>query len=118
MTTPDPALLAEVLRHALDGVAVVEGGDTPRVVYANATLAGLLRQPEEWPAGRALGEIEIEAPADPNATTVGIGQRVRLRRGSRKCLSRGGPGGRQPRSSGWSAPPWSRESSPGSRRAS
>ena len=80
MTTPDPALLAEVLRHALDGVAVVEGGDTPRVVYANATLAGLLRQPEEWPAGRALGEIEIEAPADPNATTVGIGQRVRLRR--------------------------------------
>lgn len=80
MTTPDPALLAEVLRHALDGVAVVEGGDTPRVVYANATLAGLLRQPEEWPVGRALGEIEIEAPADPNATTVGIGQRVRLRR--------------------------------------
>jgi len=80
MTTPDPALLAEVLRHALDGVAVVEGGDTPRVVYANATLAGLLRQPEEWPVGRALGEIEIEAPADPNATTVGMGQRVRLRR--------------------------------------
>ena len=80
MTTPDPALLAEVLRHALDGVAVVEGGDSPHVVYANATLAGLLRQPEEWPAGRALGEIEIEAPADPNATTVGIGQRVRLRR--------------------------------------
>ena len=80
MTTPDPALLAEVLRHALDGVAVGEGGDTPRVVYANATLAGLLRQPEQWPVGRALGEIEIEAPADPNATTVGIGQRVRLRR--------------------------------------
>jgi diguanylate cyclase (GGDEF)-like protein len=80
MTTPDPALLAEVLRHALDGVAVVEGGDTPRVVYANATLAGLLRQPEEWTVGRALGEIEIEAAADPNATTVGIGQRVRLRR--------------------------------------
>lgn len=80
MTTPDPALLAEVLRHALDGVAVVEGGDTPRVVYANATLAGLLRQPEEWPVGRALGEIESEAPVDPNATTVGIGQRVRLRR--------------------------------------
>jgi diguanylate cyclase (GGDEF)-like protein len=80
MTTPDPALLAEVLRHALDGIAVVEGGDTPRVVYANATLAGLLRQPEGWPVGRALGEFEIEAPADPNATTVGIGQRVRLRR--------------------------------------
>lgn len=81
MTTPDPMLLAEVLRHALDGVAVVEGGgDAPRVLYANATLAGLLRQPEDWPIGRALGEIEIEAPADPDATTAGVGQRVRLRR--------------------------------------
>jgi diguanylate cyclase (GGDEF)-like protein len=81
MSTPDPSLLAEVLRHALDGVAVVEGGPgTPRVVYANATLAGLLRRPEEWPFGQPLDEIEIEAPADPNATTVGIGQRVRLRR--------------------------------------
>ena len=81
MTTPDPALLAEVLRHALDGVAVVEGGNgAPRIVYANATLAGLLRRPEEWPLGQPLDEIEIEAPADPNATTVGIGQRVRLRR--------------------------------------
>lgn len=81
MTTLETALLAEVLRHALDGVAVVEGtGGAPRVVYANATLAALLRQPEEWPVGRELGEIEIEAPADPNATTVGIGQRVRLRR--------------------------------------
>ena len=81
MTSSDPALLAEVLRHALDGVAVVEGGGgAPRIVYANATLAGLLRRPEEWPAGHALEDIEIEAPADPNATTVGIGQRVRLRR--------------------------------------
>jgi diguanylate cyclase (GGDEF)-like protein len=81
MTTSDPALLAEVLRHALDGVAVVEsGGGAPRIVYANATLAGLLRRPEEWPEGHALEDIEIEAPADPNATSVGIGQRVRLRR--------------------------------------
>jgi diguanylate cyclase (GGDEF)-like protein len=81
MSTLDTSLLAEVLRHALDGVAVVEGGgELPRVVYANATLAGLLRQPEEWPVGRALAEIELEAPADPNATTVGVGQRVRLRR--------------------------------------
>jgi diguanylate cyclase (GGDEF)-like protein len=81
MTTTDPALLAEVLRHALDGVAVVEGGGgAPRIVYANATLAGLLRRPEEWPAGHPLEDIEIEAPADPNATNVGIGQRVRLRR--------------------------------------
>jgi diguanylate cyclase (GGDEF)-like protein len=81
MTTMDTVLLAEVLRHALDGVAVVEGsGGAPRVIYANATLAALLRQPEEWPVGRELGDIEIEAPADPNATTIGIGQRVRLRR--------------------------------------
>jgi diguanylate cyclase (GGDEF)-like protein len=81
MSTLDPTLLAEVLRHALDGVAVVEGGDgTPRIVYANATLAGLLRRPEEWPPGRALDEIETEAPADPNGTTIGVGQRVRLRR--------------------------------------
>jgi hypothetical protein len=81
MTTMDTVLLAEVLRHALDGVAVVEGsGGAPRVIYANATLAALLRQPEEWPVGRELGEFEIEAPADPNATTIGIGQRVRLRR--------------------------------------
>ena len=81
MTTSDPALLAEVLRHALDGVAVVEAGNgAPRIVYANATLGGLLRRPEEWPVGHTLDEIEIEAPADPNATTVGIGQRVRLRR--------------------------------------
>jgi diguanylate cyclase (GGDEF)-like protein len=81
MTMSDPALLAEVLRHALDGVAVVDGGGgAPRIVYANATLAGLLRRPEEWPAGHPLEDIEIEAPADPNATAVGIGQRVRLRR--------------------------------------
>mgnify|MGYP003489871018 CR=1 FL=1 len=81
MSTPDPTLLAEVLRHALDGVAVVEGsGGAPRVVYANATLAGLLRRAEEWLPGKALEEIESEAPADPNATTVGVGQRVRLRR--------------------------------------
>jgi diguanylate cyclase (GGDEF)-like protein len=30
--------------------------------------------------GHTLEDIEIEAPADPNATTVGIGKRVRLRR--------------------------------------
>jgi diguanylate cyclase (GGDEF)-like protein len=81
MSTPDPTLLAEVLRHVLDGVAVLEGGaGAPRVVYANATLAGLLRRPEEWLPGKVLEEIESEAPADPNGTTVGVGQRVRLRR--------------------------------------
>jgi diguanylate cyclase (GGDEF)-like protein len=81
MSTPDPSLLAEVLRHVLDGVAVVEStGGSPRVVYANATLAALLRRAEEWPPGRTLEEFEAEAPADPNATSVGVGQRVRLRR--------------------------------------
>ena len=81
MTTTDPALLAEVLRHALDGIAVVESnGGTPRIAYVNATLAALLRRPEEWPLGRALEEIEIEAPADPNGTGVGVGLRVSLRR--------------------------------------
>ena len=55
MNAPDPTLLAEVLRHALDGIAVVESAaGTPRVVYANATLAALLRRPEEWPPGRSL----------------------------------------------------------------
>jgi len=80
MSTPDPQLLAEVLRHALDGVAVVEDAGTPRLVYANATLSALLRRPEEWLEGRPLEEIEAEAPADPNATSAGVGLRVRLRR--------------------------------------
>lgn len=81
MNPPDPNLLAEVLRHALDGVAIVEaGGEAPRIVYANATLAGLLRRPEDWLPGRTLEEIETEAAADPNATSIGVGQRVRLRR--------------------------------------
>jgi len=78
---PDATLLAEVLRHALDGIAILEaGGDTARIVYANATLAGLLRRPEDWLPGRTLEEIETEAAADPNATSLGVGQRVRLRR--------------------------------------
>ncbi len=83
MNPPDPSLLVEVLRQALDGIAVVEApgrGEAPRLVYANATLAGLLGRPEEWLSGRALEEIESEAPADPNATSLGVGQRVRLRR--------------------------------------
>jgi diguanylate cyclase (GGDEF)-like protein len=80
---PDPSLLAEVLRQALDGVAVVEApgrGEAPCLIYANATLAGLLGRTEEWLSGRALDEVESEAPADPNATSLGVGQRVRLRR--------------------------------------
>jgi diguanylate cyclase (GGDEF)-like protein len=46
----------------------------------NATLAGLLRRPEQTLVGRPLEEIEIEAPADPNVTSAGVGLRVRLKR--------------------------------------
>ena len=77
----DPGLLDEVLRHALDGVAVVVPGDgSPRVHYANATLAALLRRPEEWLENRSLEEFEIEAPVDPNLTGTAVGVRVRLKR--------------------------------------
>lgn len=80
-TSTDPELLAEVLRHALDGVAVVtDNHGTPRVSYGNATLAALLRRPEEWLEGRALEEFEIEAPADPSLTSTSVGVRVRLKR--------------------------------------
>jgi diguanylate cyclase (GGDEF)-like protein len=74
-------LLEEVLRHALDGVAVVDSGNgSTRIVYANATLAGLLRRNDDWLPGRPLEDIEVEAPADPNLTATGIGARVRLKR--------------------------------------
>jgi diguanylate cyclase (GGDEF)-like protein len=76
----DPTLLAEVLHHALDGIGVVEGTEPLRLTYANATLAALLHRPVEWLDGRALAEVEDEAPADPNATAIGVGTRVRLRR--------------------------------------
>jgi diguanylate cyclase (GGDEF)-like protein len=80
--TPDAKLLADALRHALDGVAVIEYGDdgVTRLAYGNATLAGLLRRPEEWLAGRTLAEIEIEATGDPTLTNAGVGVRIRLKR--------------------------------------
>jgi diguanylate cyclase (GGDEF)-like protein len=77
----DSQLLDEVLRHALDGIAVVEAREGgPCLVYANATLATLLRRPEDWLIGRVLEDIEVELPADPNATAVSTGLRVRLKR--------------------------------------
>jgi diguanylate cyclase (GGDEF)-like protein len=80
-TTSDGQLLGEVLRHALDGIAVVEYRDgVTLVVYGNATLAALLRRSEDWVAGHRLEEVEVEAPADPNLTATGVGSRVRLRR--------------------------------------
>jgi diguanylate cyclase (GGDEF)-like protein len=80
-TTSDAQLLGEVLRHALDGIAVVETSDgITKVTYGNATLAALLRRSEEWVAGHRLEDVEVEAPADPNLTTTGVGSRVRLKR--------------------------------------
>jgi diguanylate cyclase (GGDEF)-like protein len=80
-TTSDAQLLEEVLRHALDGIAVVESRDgSTHVAYGNATLAALLRRSEDWVAGRRLDEVEVEAPADPNLTLAGVGSRVRLKR--------------------------------------
>jgi diguanylate cyclase (GGDEF)-like protein len=77
----DASLLTEVLRHALDGIVVVESRDgATRIVYANATLAALLRRREDWATDRTLDAIEVEAPADPNATAVGVGMRVKLKR--------------------------------------
>ncbi|MFO1407236.1 MAG: diguanylate cyclase [Steroidobacteraceae bacterium] len=81
MSAPDTTLLAEVLLHSPDGVAVVSGeGGTLRVVYANSTLAALLRLAEASVVGRTLLEIETEAATDPNATVSGSALRVQLRR--------------------------------------
>jgi len=60
MNTLDAELLVEVLRHAPDAVAVVDGAQPGggRILYSNATLALLLQRPDDWPVGRKLGEIE------------------------------------------------------------
>lgn len=84
-TTDTPAqdvrLLLEVLRLAPDGVVVVEARDgVTRIVFANGTVAALLRRHEDWALGRSLDEVEVEAPADPNMTAGGVGMRVRLKR--------------------------------------
>lgn len=83
----EPQLLTEVLRHALDGVAVVAGSPgAARVVYANETLAGLLRRPEEWLEDRCLEEFEIEIPTDVGLTGGGEGAHVRLKRGDGSAI--------------------------------
>ena len=60
MNPMDADLLVEVLRHAPDAVAVVDGTQPGggRILYSNSTLALLLQRPDEWPVGRKLGEIE------------------------------------------------------------
>src|SRR5262249_54215233 len=77
MKAIDPEMLADVLRHALDGVVVVEGDDA-RVVYANATLAAMMRRPEGWPLGRPLQELEQDTTVE-TPRPAGTGVRCRLR---------------------------------------
>ena len=77
MQAIDPEVLADVLRHALDGVVVVEA-ETARVIYANATFAAMMRRPEEWPIGRPVNELEQDVPTDV-PRPAGSGVRCRLR---------------------------------------
>lgn len=59
MSAIESELLMEVLRHAPDAIAVVDGTQPAgRIVYANSTLALLLQRPDEWPIGRGLADIE------------------------------------------------------------
>ncbi len=79
MITTDPTLPADILRHAPDGIVVVQGSP-PRVHYANETLASLLQLRAPELAGRALEELEIEAPLDATATAGCGSMRVQLKR--------------------------------------
>ncbi len=79
MSTTDPTPPADVLRHAPDGIVVVQGSPL-QLLYANETLAALLQVPVSGLVGQRLEELEIEAPLDATAT-VGCGaMRVQLRR--------------------------------------
>jgi diguanylate cyclase (GGDEF)-like protein len=79
MSTTDPTPTADVLRHAPDGIVVVEDSP-PRVTYANETMAALLRTTVPALVGQKLEELEIEAPLDPNATAGCGAMRVQLKR--------------------------------------
>jgi hypothetical protein len=73
--------LADILRHAPDGIVVAEG-IPPRLSYANETLAALLRVPATALVGRALDDLENETPVDvaSTATVSGASTRVQLKR--------------------------------------
>jgi diguanylate cyclase (GGDEF)-like protein len=87
MTAPDPVLLAEVLRLAPDGVAVVQGEGAPlRIAYVNEAMAMMLRRPESSLVGQALEDVEVEAPVDMSGTSTGAGLRVQLSRGDGSLL--------------------------------
>jgi len=88
MNSTDPTELADVLRHAPDGIAVA-GGTPPRISYVNETLAAILRVPAQTLEGRLLGDIETEAPVDPAAvaTLTGAAARVQLKRGDGSVIA-------------------------------
>jgi diguanylate cyclase (GGDEF)-like protein len=88
MTTTEPMQLADILRHAPDGIAVAEGMP-PRVSYVNETLAALLRMPASALVGRVLDDLESEAPVDPAATATvsGAAMRAQLKRGDGTVLA-------------------------------
>jgi hypothetical protein len=48
------------------------------VIYANATLAAMMRRAEGWPVGRTLNELEQELATD-GPRVAGAGMRIRLR---------------------------------------
>ncbi len=80
MSAIDDKVLAEALRHALDGVAVVDlGTDEPRLVYANATLAELLGHQDVRLASTTIGEIESEPMSTAALVSSTTGVTVRLR---------------------------------------
>ncbi len=87
MTSIDTRMLAEVLQQAPDGIAIAESREgVACFAYVNATLAALLRLPEQWFSGRRIDEVEAEAPADPTLTSAGMGVRVMLRAGDGSCI--------------------------------
>ncbi len=87
MTSIDPRILAELLQQAPDGIAIAESRDGAACfAYVNATLAALLRLPEDWFSGRRIDEVEAEAPADPTLTSAGMGVRVMLRASDGSCV--------------------------------
>ena len=79
MSTTDPTLPADILRHAPDGILVVEGSP-PQIHYANETLAALLQISASELVGQKLEVLEVEAPLDATATAGCGAMRVQLRR--------------------------------------
>ncbi len=79
MSTTDPTLPADILRHAPDGILVVQGSP-PQIHYANETLAALLQISASELVGQKLEVLEVEAPLDATATAGCGAMRVQLRR--------------------------------------